>query len=251
MATKKRPKRSTIKTYEQAWQRYSTWCESEGHDPLDADPATVVAFVNAMNDRGLKMSTIRLTCASVTHFHKRHGLADPTKHEPVRDALAWAQEDADADESRAETSATPLTKDLLERVLAVSAIPRSCESPAHAATRHAEMSAVLRLMFDSALRCDEASRARWSWLGEPDDMGRRDLRIPASKTGKRTGHVSRRTAEALDRWRATSPDPDGRITTAPTTTALAARIKRLGQRAGVELSGHSARHGVLTSCAEN
>ena len=62
--------------------------------------------------------------------------------------------------------------------------------------------------------------------------------------------MSQPTWAALQRWRAATPDPTGRISTAVTAQALGERIRRLGVVAGIPLTGHSPRRGVATTLAQ-
>ena len=145
-----------------------------------------------------------------------------------------------------------MTPDMMERVLRASALRRSGEGHYKATLRHLEAAATLRLMFDSALRVDDMVRVGWAHLStDPASNGHRTLYVPPGKTPHdRYGNVSPPTWEALQRWRAATPDPTGRISTASNAQALGERIRRLGQFAGIPITGHSPRRGVATTLAQ-
>ena len=108
-------------------------------------------------------------------------------------------------------------------------------------------------MFDAALRVDDMARAEWPDLDpRPDDNDNRTLYVRPGKTRHdRYAPVTPPTWAALQRWRATSPDPNGRISTANSPQALGQRIRRLGEFAGIPITGHSARRGRASSAARD
>lgn len=251
----------TRRNYEVAWQGYRDWCAAEGLDPLTGDGSQVAAWLLAAYADGRKPGTLKLWRVAVSYAYNTDpallGRPNPANSDDVRNALKRITRAA-ARAGRTTTSATAMTRDVLEQVLTVSALRRRCESEAQAHRRHVEMSAVLPLMFDSMLRADEMVRARWGDLSTTPHptSGHYKLRIPVSKTDQNGNgtysFVSRPTWEALQRWRTMSPDPDGRICTSPSANALAGRIRRLGEAAGIEgLSGHSCRRGAATELAHN
>ena len=244
----------TRRAYEYAWRRYLRWCEAEGREPWnDPDGETFAAFTAAMVRAGLKATTLRQCRAAIVYRYRTdpalYKLADPTKTDTAR---AEMKAIARRDRGRRPNKALPMTPDVRERVLRVSALRRSGETADKARLRHAEAEAVLRLMFDAALRCDDMVRAEWGHLDtDPAANGHRSIYVPPGKTGHdRHGSVSAPTWAALQRWRAVTPDPDGRISTASTAQAIGERIRRLGVVAGVPLSGHSPRRGVATTLAQ-
>ena len=246
----------TRRNYEQGWSRYAEWCEATGHDPNDGQGSTVAAWLLAMYGEGRKPGTLKLWRVGVGHHYATELLdsPDPTKAEDVQRALQRITRAA-ARAGRTTESANAMTRDVLDRVLVVSVLRRACESDEQAVMRHTEAEAVLRLMYDAMLRSDEAVRAEWSDLSAKPHpkSGHYKLKIRHSKTDQngngRDVFVSRETHRALQRWRTVSPDPDGRICTAPSANALAGRMRRLGDVAGVKLSGHSPRRGAATDLA--
>ena len=248
----------TRRNYEQGWARFTEWCEANGHDPNDGEGSTVASWLLAAYAEGRKPGTLKLWRVGIAYRYSTDprllDKADPTKTDEVRDALRLITRAA-ARAGRTTQSANAMTRDVLDKALAVSMLRRACESEEQATLRHTEGSAVLRLMYDGMLRADEAVRAKWSDLSTTPHpkSGHYKISIPMSKTDQngngRHAFVSRETREALQRWRSMSPDPDGRISTAPSANALSGRIRRLGEVVGVKLSGHSPRRGAATDLA--
>lgn len=249
---------STRKSYDYGWAKFTDWCAEADRDPLDGDGETVAAWLYDETRRGLKPATLNLWTAGVSHRYDTDpallGIGDPTKTDKARKARREIARRA-ARAGVTPKQATPVTRDLLDRLLQTSSLRRSGESTEAANLRHLEAAAVLSLMYDSLLRADEAVRAEWGDISDANGGGFRTLRIGVSKTDQtgrgRYGCVSPTTWTLLERWRAASPTPNGRIATAPTAKALSARIKRLGDIAGLTVSGHSLRRGAATDLAAN
>ena len=253
--TKRRTRNSTRRAYAYAWRRYTDWCETEGRDPWD-DPKgkTFAGFITAMTRAELKASTLRQCRAAIIYRYRTdpalHGRKDPTKTKRAKEAMA---EIAELDEGRRKPQALEMTPDVMDRVLRASALRRSGEGHDAARLRHLEADATLRLMFDCALRVDDMARSEWTDLdARPDDNDNRTLFVRPGKTRHdRHAPVTPTTWAALQRWRAASPDPNGRISTASGPQALGQRIRRLGQFAGIPITGHSARRGRASSAARD
>ena len=245
----------TIRAYGFGWRRYVGWCDAEGRDPWhDPDGSTFAAFVVAEVRAGRKPNTISQCRAAITYRYRTdpslYGLADPAKSDAVVAEMKRLTRRA---RGQRVAKAPPLLPDMMEQVVAVSAIRRAREGAQRAIERHLEFEATVRLMFDSALRCDDMVRSEWAHVStEANGGGFRALYVPPGKTPHdRYGNISPKTWSALQRWRAISPTPDGRISTARSAKALAERVRRAGAFAGVEISGHSPRRGVLTAAARN
>ena len=243
----------TIRAYEFCWRRYVGWCSAEGRDPwTDPDGKLFAEFVVAEVRAGRKPNTISQSRAAITYRYRTdpalYGLADPAKSEAVVSEMKRLSRRT---RGQRVAKAPAMTPDILERVVAVSAIRRSRESAQRAVERHLEFACTVRLMFDSALRCDDMMRAEWGHLSaEANGGGFRSVYVPPGKTAHdRHGNVSPPTWAALQRWRTLCPTPAGRISTAASARALGERIRRGGAFAGIEISGHSPRRGVLTAAA--
>ena len=246
---------STAKAYTYAWRRYTDWCHTAGREPWnDPDGETFTEFVKAMTRAGLKATTLRQCRAAIVYRYATdpslYGLDDPTKTDRAKAEMSRI---SDRDRARRQVKALELTPDLLERVLAASVLRRSGEGHDAARLRHLEAEATLRLMFDCLLRADDMARAEWTDLdARPDDNDNRTLYVRPGKT-RDDGYapVTPATWAALQRWRAASPDPTGRISTANSPQALGQRIRRLGQFAGIPITSHSARRGRATTAARD
>src|SRR6516164_7220432 len=91
---------------------WSTWCAERNVSALPADPAVVVAFVDAQAE--IKSpATVRRYIATIAHIHRAAELTDPTKAEAVRLALKRL---ARAKGSR-QRQAAPIDELAAERIL--------------------------------------------------------------------------------------------------------------------------------------
>ena len=85
-----------------------------GWPPLPALSATVAAFVDGM-DETKAPATIRRYVSSIASMHRAAGLPDPCADEVVR--LALKRLHRTRGRGRAQAQATPLTRDLVDRML--------------------------------------------------------------------------------------------------------------------------------------
>ena len=246
---------NTRRAYGNCWNKYLRWCAEAQREPWnDPDGSTFAAFVAAQVRAGAKRSTIRLHRAAVSYRYRTdpalYGADDPTRTEAVRVEMGRM---AKRTRAQRQKKALPMTPDVLEKVLIVSAQPRRTETPEAAMLRHLEAEATLRLMFDCALRTDDMTRVEWAHIDtDPAANGHRTCYVAPGKTGHgRHGNVSAPTWAALQRWRAATPDRDRYVSTTRSAHSLAQRIARLGQYADIPISGHSPRRGVLTAAARN
>ena len=88
------------------------WCSASGLAPLPALPAAVAAFVDAM-DEAKAPATIRRYVSSIASMHRAARLPNPCADEVVRLALKRLHRTR----GRAQAQATPLTRDLVDRML--------------------------------------------------------------------------------------------------------------------------------------
>jgi site-specific recombinase XerD len=77
----------TLRAYRSDWRDFAHWCDSRGFRPLPADPETVALYVAALDQTGRRATTIRRRLAAIASRHINSGLASPTRHPAVRDAL--------------------------------------------------------------------------------------------------------------------------------------------------------------------
>jgi site-specific recombinase XerD len=61
---------ATRRAYRADIRRFSTWCEAVGAIALPATPATVAAYLAALADLRLKVSTISRRAAAIAYAHK-------------------------------------------------------------------------------------------------------------------------------------------------------------------------------------
>jgi site-specific recombinase XerD len=68
---------ATRRAYRADIRRFSTWCETVGAIALPATPATVAAYLAALANRRLKVSTISRRAAAIAYAHKLAGFEPP------------------------------------------------------------------------------------------------------------------------------------------------------------------------------
>ncbi len=93
--------------------RFSGWCADRGSACLPAAPATVAAYVDALGETKAP-ATIRRAVSSIATFHRAAQLASPTEAIEVKLALKRLHRAR----GRAQAQAAPLTRNLVERMLA-------------------------------------------------------------------------------------------------------------------------------------
>lgn len=74
----------TRKAYSSAFGVFAAWCRTAGAISLEAEPATVAAYVAHLADTGRKAATINLHVAAIAAVHRAAGLDNPTAAEAVR-----------------------------------------------------------------------------------------------------------------------------------------------------------------------
>jgi Phage integrase, N-terminal SAM-like domain len=68
---------ATRRAYRADIGRFSTWCQEGGAIALPATPTTVAAYLAALADSGLKVSTISRRAAAIAYAHKLAGFEPP------------------------------------------------------------------------------------------------------------------------------------------------------------------------------
>ncbi|ODT80495.1 MAG: hypothetical protein ABS76_16300 [Pelagibacterium sp. SCN 64-44] len=76
----------TLRSYRSDFGAFLRWCRKKRLRALPADPATVVAYVDAEGQR-LKPSTIKRRLCALRRIHALCGFADPTEDEDVKLAV--------------------------------------------------------------------------------------------------------------------------------------------------------------------
>ena len=225
---------------------WAAWCAERNVSALPAEPAVVVAFVDAQA-KIKSPATVRRYIATIAHMHRAAELADPTKAEIVRLAVKRLVR---AKGSR-QRQAAPLGELAVERILATQ--PKTV-----AGFRNVALVLVMR---DLLARRSEAAVLKVEDLTFAED-GSATALIARSKTDQEGAGAVRwlspRTAAALRAWLdcagvATGPvfraiRKNGMVKSSPLEAGEIARLlKDMASKAGIDsamISGHSARVGM-------
>lgn len=104
---------NTVRGYRADWTDFTTWCDTAGHQPLPADPATLTGYLTHLAGRGLKVGTLSRRLSAITFAHAVHDVADPTTN--ARVLAVW--EGIRRTHTTPPVQAIPLTPPLLYDVL--------------------------------------------------------------------------------------------------------------------------------------
>jgi site-specific recombinase XerD len=232
---------ATRRAYASDWRHFESWCAARSADILPAAVETVAAYLAALADGGLKVSTINRRAAAITYAHRLRGVPPPTAAEPTKAVLRG-----------------------IRRRVGV-AVERKAPATGHAIARMIRRAsvrdrAVLLLGFAAALRRSEIAALRVSDLERaPDGL---IVHIRKSKTDQEgAGHTvavphggKLRPVEAVDAWLGQS----GRIGDDSLFDCCGRTVARIVKKhAGLakldpqEFSGHSLRAGFITSALES
>jgi len=105
---------STIRSYRSDFAQFTDWCEKNGMDAANASQEDLAQFVEHMAT-GSSGATIRRHVASIGSIYKLSGKEDISKGP----AVLLAMKRMYRRKGRAQRQATPLTRDVLEALLAV------------------------------------------------------------------------------------------------------------------------------------
>ena len=136
---------NTRRAYACAWQRFQTWADTGGHQPLPATPEAVALYLGHLAAAGLSVASIAQARAAISHFHATAGMQkadNPTRHPLVAEAMKGWRNRAPAPKQ-----ADALTVDALTRVREVPARPTAwprrtdgingdCPTPGRPGSRH-------------------------------------------------------------------------------------------------------------------
>lgn len=78
---------STRSAYKADWQRFRLWAEAHGEGALPAAHTAVAAYLVAMADQGLSVSTIARRLAAISYAHRLAGHVEPSTAEPIKAVL--------------------------------------------------------------------------------------------------------------------------------------------------------------------
>lgn len=170
---------NTVRGYRADWTDFTTWCDTAGHQPLPADPATLTGYLTHLAGRGLKVGTLSRRLSAITFAHAVHDVADPTTN--ARVLAVW--EGIRRTHTTPPAQAAPLMPPQLYDVL------DACPTTRTWATRDPEPDlaglrdrALLLVGFVTALRRSELAALDLAHLAEhPRGLV---LSIPRSKTNQ-------------------------------------------------------------------
>ena len=242
---------ATRRAYRADIRRFSTWCEAVGAIALPATPATVAAYLAALADLRLKVSTISRRTAAIAYAHKLASF-EPPINESVKAVMRGIRRKL----GTAQKGKAPATAAVVAKL--VKHIPDDLSGKRDKALILIGFAAALRRGELVALTLADVERA-------PDGIV---LHIRQSKTdqdgqGDQIAVPNGRKlkpVEALDAWleaAAITQGPifrrvmkGGRLGHALTTQSVALIVKRWAKAARVDsdsFSGHSLRAGFVTS----
>src|ERR1700722_12851605 len=87
------PASETLRLYANDWAAFVTWCRLAGAAPLPAVPATVAAYLTALDER-LSAGALARRAAAIASQHRQHGLASPASDPAVTTLLRRARRTA-------------------------------------------------------------------------------------------------------------------------------------------------------------
>jgi len=106
---------STRRNYAADWQRFTAWCQREGHVALPAHPMTVAAYlldaagtVTASGERAYSPATLARWVAGIGYHHRTAGHPAPGSHELVTATLSGIRRDYATAGQRPRTPRAPL-----------------------------------------------------------------------------------------------------------------------------------------------
>ena len=176
---------ATRRAYRSLWQGFERWCQARGYDALPAAAVAVAAFLAARAQTS-SPATLSLSVAAIGHYHRKHGLPNPTDSQGVKLVLAGL---ARQHRSAGQRQAKGLSRTDLAAIRATACRPRTGrggrpESAQHARGRGLVDIALCSTMWDAMLRRAEAAALTWADVRRaPDGSGR--LTVQHSKTDQR------------------------------------------------------------------
>ena len=174
----------THRAYAGAWRRFEEWTAQRGLESLPALPATLLLYLQDLEEQGLTPSTIRTAVSAVSAAHRAAGAGsagNPTVHEDVRAFLRGIDR-----EGPPQRQAAAMMPGVIAAIQATARIPRRgrggrLETPETAEARARVDVALALTLRDGGLRVSEAAAFTWSDVERwPDGSGR--LTIRRSKT---------------------------------------------------------------------
>ena len=245
----------THRAYAGAWRRFEEWTGQRSLESLPALPATLLLYLQDLEEQGLAPSTIRTAVSAVAAAHRAAGAGgagNPTVHEDVKSFLRGIDR-----EGPPQHQAAAMMPGVIAAIQATARIPRRgrggrLETPEAAESRARVDVALALTIRDGGLRVSEAAALDWNDVERwPDGSGR--LTIRRSKTDP-TGEGAVvavtppcvRALEAIRPEDPAEPEEQGSVFQL-SARQMANRIKAACQAAGLDgdaFSGHSGRVGL-------
>lgn len=247
---------NTRRIYAGSWAAFVRWCKAARTRPVPAAPATIVRFLDSLEARGLKASTIELYAWAIANEHVKRGRISPTHHLIVKYALAGL---------RRRLGTAPKQK----RALAKPDLLRMTRG-SHGGARGRRDRAIVLLGWSGALRRSEivaldVEDVEFSPRGmlvtlrrsKTDQEGKglvkpipfaRERALCATRAVKAWLATTKASSGPLFRRLGRTGTVGGRLDGREVATA----VKRLAARAGLptrDLGGHSLRSGFVTEAA--
>ena len=160
---------NTRMTYASQWNRFESWCEERGVDPLDVEPAQVAAYL-AERAETRKLSTVQVSAAATAA--RAAGRADPTKTPLVADTLRGIARQHAAVPEAAPRQAAALDYQTAVELLQVAARPQR---------RGRRDGAIVALAFCAGLRRSEIAGLVWDDITPTARAGQLRVRVRTSK----------------------------------------------------------------------
>ena len=150
---------STRRNYTADWQRFTGWCQREGHGALPAHPLTVAAYlldaaatVTESGERAYSPATLARWVAGIGYHHRRAGHPAPGSDELVTATLSGIRRDYAAEGERPRSPRAPL---LTADIVTIVETMRADSGSWAAEVLERRDSAILLLGFAGAFRRSE------------------------------------------------------------------------------------------------
>lgn len=75
---------STLDTYVKHWNAFRAWCAAHGCNALPASAQTLLLYLAARAEEGLRPATLSVTMSAIAYEHERAGAPTPTTHLDVK-----------------------------------------------------------------------------------------------------------------------------------------------------------------------
>jgi site-specific recombinase XerD len=247
-----RKAKNTYRAYLSDMRQFEIWAFGLGLETLPAEPQTVARYLGSMSATK-SSATIGRRMASISHFHRERGFADPTKHATVAGLMEGIRR-SNAGKPTAAKAAV-LTKHLRRGLKADVTRPVDIRNKAlllvgfAGCFRRSELVAidVDHLAFDEENRCRVMlPKSKTNQTGEPESVwilpGGSHCPVRALRAWLALGRI---TEGPVFR----SVDRHGNVKERLSCDAVAYQVKRFAVKAGLDpkqFSGHSLRAGHVT-----